>query len=900
MSDYSSALLSTCAICHGTGQDQNRRCKDCGGTGRSYYYQKNYLYWDRPFGQAMIAWRGTQKLLSAGIDLFLYLLLLLNIFLIVRLLFAVDFSPVSFWQVLMSSGVTSEVLLIWLLFGTHLYVLFRFIQAIDSRVSLQKSLRHQNSRLNVDMFVSSEVGTILDRAWSIASGRRIQPLRPLHIAEAIIDHKEVSLIFARLGLDRHRMQHSVTNLSKKLLPQQVASGQAPVVGTIVLEACLSAVSRRHRQITVGDLLLALVKNDEALTELLYDYKVDYDMMSDVLTWVDMERRWYESYRQLRQAAHHRPRGPINKAYTATATPYLDLFSQDTTARAKAGALSLTVGRDREINDMYQVLKTGARGLLLVGEQGVGKQSIIDDLASRMVADEVPQYLQDKRLVTISLPALISGAAEVGEMQARLMHLWQEAHRSNNIVLCIPNLHTLVGVSSAGSGGVDLSEVLAHLMERSNVIVIASTTPQHYTELIERSPLSSVFDMVKVLEPDKRTATLVMEANAGYWEAKYKVFFTYASLAKAVELADRYIHEQFLPEKAIQILESVAAHVGSETKKGTITLITPEQVAEIVSNKTSIPLSQVTAVESQRLLHLAEDIHRRIIGQDEAVDLVVNAVQRARTELRDKKRPIATLLFLGPTGVGKTELSKALAESYFGSEDRMIRLDMSEYQQGDSVARLIGVPGSARGGLLTEAVRKQPFALLLLDEIEKAHPDILNIFLQVMEDGRLTDALGQTIDFTNIILIATSNAASGYIQEQLKNNISLETIKDSIVKDQLTKQFRAEFLNRFDGIVIFKPLSPEELFAVAGLLLQQVAARLIPKGISLTVSKEAQAEFAQQGFDPVFGARPLRRLIQDKVDNALAQYLLQGAIGRRDKVILKEGGVIEVDKAEKFT
>jgi ATP-dependent Clp protease ATP-binding subunit ClpA len=391
----------------------------------------------------------------------------------------------------------------------------------------------------------------------------------------------------------------------------------------------------------------------------------------------------------------------------------------------------------------------------------------------------------------------------------------------------------------------------------------------------------------------------MEANAGYWEAKYNVFFTYASLARAVDLADRYVHDQFLPEKAIHILEAVAAKVGSDNQKQPRVLVTPEQVADVVSATTNIPLSQVTAAESQRLLHLEEDLHRRIIGQDEAVKFVVSAMQRARTELRDKKRPIASLLFLGPTGVGKTELSKALAQSYFGSEERMIRLDMSEYQQGDSVARLIGVPGSESGGLLTEAVRKQPFALVLLDEIEKAHPDILNIFLQVMEDGRLTDALGRTIDFTNIILIATSNASSAYIQEQVTKQIALETIKDSLIKDQLTKQFRAEFLNRFDGIVLFKPLTETELFDVAGLLLQQVAARLQAKGINLSITSEAQQEFAQQGFDPVFGARPLRRLIQDKVDNALAQYLLKGALGRRDKVILKAGGEIEVDKAEKF-
>jgi len=810
-----------------------------------------------------------------------------------------SFNPVDLWLFLFDQSTTPVGIFVWILFGSHHYLFYRLIRAQDHQISLQKSLKQRNKRFNINNFIAPELGRVLDRAWSLAAGRQVQPLRPLHITEAIIDQPEVLLVLARLGLDVHTLQHTVTNLAKKLLPQQGTRGEAPIVATIMLQACLEAIERHHRQITVGDMLLALIHNDPELTEVFFDYKVDYEMLSDVLTWVDMESRWYENYRQLRSASYRRPSGPINRAYTATATPYLDRLSQDTTAQAHRGGLSQTVGREREIAEIYRALKTGVRGLLLVGEQGVGKQSIVADLASRMVADEVPPYLQDKRLISVSLPALIAGAAETGEMQARLMRLWQEASRSQNIVLFIPNLHTLIGVSSAGSGGIDLAEVLSQLMRDTNVIVLASTTPSDFTKFIEHSSLASAFEVIKVPEPDRRTAILVMEANAGYWEAKYNVFFTYASLAKAVDLADRYIHDQFLPEKAVQILETVAANAGSDNKKKSVVLISPEQVAEIVSAKTSIPLSQVTAVESTRLLHLAEDIHQRIVGQDEAVDLVVSAVQRARMELRDKKRPIASLLFLGPTGVGKTELSKALAESYFGSEDRMIRLDMSEYQQGDSVARLIGVPGSATGGLVTEAVRQQPFALLLLDEIEKAHPDILNIFLQVMEDGRLTDALGRTIDFTNVIIIATSNAASSYIQEQVTKNVSLDAIKDSLIKDQLTKQFKAEFLNRFDGIVVFKPLSSKELFEIAGLLLQQVASRLLAKGISLTVTPEAQEEFAQHGYDPVFGARPLRRLIQDKVDNSLAQYLLRGAIGRRDWVILKAGGVIEVDKAEKF-
>jgi ATP-dependent Clp protease ATP-binding subunit ClpA len=300
------------------------------------------------------------------------------------------------------------------------------------------------------------------------------------------------------------------------------------------------------------------------------------------------------------------------------------------------------------------------------------------------------------------------------------------------------------------------------------------------------------------------------------------------------------------------------------------------------------------------MNLDQIMHERVIGQDEAVKLVVSALRRARAELRDEKRPIVNLLFLGPTGVGKTELAKTVAETYFGNENSMVRLDMSEYQNQDSIARLLGVPGSNRGGLLTEAVRKTPFAVLLLDEIEKAHPDILNIFLQVMDDGRLTDSLGRTVDFTNVILIATSNAGSQYIQDEVTKGTSTELIKDALIRGGALREiFRPEFLNRFDGTIVFKPLTQDEIFQVAGLMLKGVAKRLLTKGITLTVTPEAQTELAKAGFDPIFGARPLRRVVQEQVDNALANYLLTGEIGRRDEVIFDVGGQIRVEKAQKL-
>jgi ATP-dependent Clp protease ATP-binding subunit ClpA len=312
------------------------------------------------------------------------------------------------------------------------------------------------------------------------------------------------------------------------------------------------------------------------------------------------------------------------------------------------------------------------------------------------------------------------------------------------------------------------------------------------------------------------------------------------------------------------------------------------------------LTRVSAKESAKLLNLEEEIHERVIGQDEAVKQVSTALQRARAELRDQKRPIASLLFLGPTGVGKTELAKTVAEKYFGHEENMIRLDMSEYQNKDSLDRLLGSNASDQPGLLTEAVRHKPFALLLLDEIEKAHPDILNVFLQVMEDGRLTDALGKTVDFTNLIIVATSNAGTPYIQKQIEENRSIDDFREELIKNKLGDVFRPEFLNRFDSVVVFRPLTETEIFQIAGLMLGKVKKRLDKKGIFFEATDEAQAELAKLGFDPVFGARPLRRVIQDQVDNALAQFLLKGNISRRDIVVYDKGGQIKIKKAKSYS
>nr|NIP32881.1 ATP-dependent Clp protease ATP-binding subunit [Candidatus Saccharibacteria bacterium]NIV04019.1 AAA domain-containing protein [Calditrichia bacterium]NIS37765.1 ATP-dependent Clp protease ATP-binding subunit [Candidatus Saccharibacteria bacterium]NIV71395.1 AAA domain-containing protein [Calditrichia bacterium]NIV99454.1 AAA domain-containing protein [Candidatus Saccharibacteria bacterium] len=380
---------------------------------------------------------------------------------------------------------------------------------------------------------------------------------------------------------------------------------------------------------------------------------------------------------------------------------------------------------------------------------------------------------------------------------------------------------MVGITAGTEESIDLSEVFANELGRGYFISIATARPVDYTRAVENRTLGHRMQKVDVPEMDEETAIRVLEAKAGPIEFQNKVFFTYDAIDKAVRLTNKLIPERFLPDKAIEIAKEAALE--TRNTKGEKALVTGEDMAKIITEKTSVPVTAVTEDESEKLLKLEDEIHKRVIGQDEAVKAVSAALRRARAELREQKRPIANFLFLGPTGVGKTELSKTVAEVYFGSEENMVRMDMSEYQDKASIYRLIGAPGDKEGGILTEMVRKKPFTIVLLDEIEKAHPDILNVFLQVMDDGRLTDNTGRTVDFTNAIIIATSNAGTDFVQDEIKKGTPLADIQTTLVQEKLKPFFRPEFLNRFDGVIVFKPLTQDEVLQIAWLQLSKLQA-----------------------------------------------------------------------------
>ena len=447
-------------------------------------------------------------------------------------------------------------------------------------------------------------------------------------------------------------------------------------------------------------------------------------------------------------------------------------------------------------------------------------------------------------------------------------------------------------SEAGQEGFDISESLAEYLSSGDIVMFSTATLEGYNRHVVSSQIGSILSKVTIEEMNEDQAIQALESHIGNIEYKHNIYFSYDALSTAVKLSARLLRDQPLPGSALEICTEAGSFVKNKRENNII--VTSEDVGQIISRKTGVPATSITEDESVKLLRLEEEMHKRIIGQEEAVKLVANALRRARAEIRSQKKPIANFLFLGPTGVGKTELSKTIASVYFGGEERMIRVDMSEFQDKASIYRLIGQPGQKGSGILTEAVRQQPFSIVLLDEMEKADPDVLNLFLQVFDDGRLTDSVGRVIDFTNTIIVATSNAATAYVQKRLSEGGSVEEVRQELIRGELKQYYRPEFLNRFDGIVLFRTLKREEIKQVASLMLKRVEKDLENRGVGLVVEEAALEALAEVGFDPNFGARPMRRAIQEHVENQLAELILAKKLQRRNTVILGEGAKIRIE------
>ena len=660
-----------------------------------------------------------------------------------------------------------------------------------------------------------------------------------------------------------------------------------------------------------------------------------------------------------------------KTGSFNSTPTLNQYGTDLTKSASLGKLDPVIGRKNEIERVIQILSRRTKNNpCLIGEPGVGKTAVVEGLAEKIVQGDVPEILKDKRVVTIDLSSMIAGAKYRGDFEERIKKALNEVKKAGDVILFIDEIHTIVGAGSA-EGAIDAANILKPLLARGEIQLIGATTLNEYRKYIEKdSALERRFSPVTVNEPTHEETVEILKGIRDKYEAHHNIKITDEAINAAVELSSRYINDRFLPDKAIDLIDEAsskirlssleepdslkemedkiekmnqekeaavkvqkfekAAKIRDEVNKlkeeleeeknkwkskktKSIPKLTEEDIAKTIASWTGIPAAKITQDENKKLKNLDKELHKRVIGQNEAVEAVAKAIRRSRVGLKNPNRPIGSFLFLGPTGVGKTELSKALAESLFGTEDAMIRVDMSEFMEPHSVAKLIGAPpgyvGFDDGGQLTEKIRRKPYSVILFDEIEKAHPDVMNMLLQILEDGRLTDSQGRTVNFKNTVIIMTSNIGARLITEKKSlgftnsseenENKEYEEIKKNVMAE-LKKQLRPEFINRIDDIIVFHKLNDEEINSIIDLLLKNVEQRLVEQGLNIKIDKSVKELIAKKGVDKEFGARPLRRAIQNIVDDKLAEEILDGNIkpGAEAKLVAKDDKVELKVKAAK--
>ncbi len=652
----------------------------------------------------------------------------------------------------------------------------------------------------------------------------------------------------------------------------------------------------------------------------------------------------------------------------TNTPTLNQYGRDLTDLAREGKLDPIIGRDSETQRVLEILcRRTKNNPCFIGDPGVGKTAIVEGLAEKIIEGNIPEILASKRVVTLDISSLLAGSKYRGEFEERLKKVMDEIRKAGDIILFIDEIHTIVGAGGA-EGAIDASNILKPALARGEIQCIGATTIDEYRKYIEKdAALERRFQPVMVVEPTKEETLQILKGVRDKYEAHHGVKITDEALEASITLSDRYITDRYLPDKAIDLMDEAAAKIRIENlttppdlkmleedlkkvekeKEDAINLqdfekaaflrdnereiknkietckinwkseantrtkvVGEKEIASVVSRWTKVPVEKLTETESERLLNLENILHGRVIGQDEAVKAISKAVRRARVGLKDPNRPIGSFIFLGPTGVGKTELSKALAEAMFGNENSMIRIDMSEYMEKHSVSRLIGSPpgyvGFDEGGQLTEKVRRNPYSVILFDEIEKAHPEVFNILLQILEDGRLTDGKGKTVNFKNTIIIMTSNAGVntlkkqktlGFATDSFEEDSEYEKMKENIM-EELKRSFRPEFLNRIDDIIVFHEIKEEDLVKIVKLMLNSVTARLEAQEIYLNFNEEVTKHLAKKGFDPVYGARPLRRAITKAVEDRLSEEILKGTIQRGDSVdITLEENELRFNKSE---
>jgi ATP-dependent Clp protease ATP-binding subunit ClpC len=779
----------------------------------------------------------------------------------------------------------------------------------------------RTEQVDITRFFSDSTNELLQRAAGTAMEWGSLDLNAEHLLHAALEDKVVAQALRQADADAGSIAARIEEEADKNPRKDVAPSLAPDAKRALLAAYEESRTLGSSYIGPEHVLLALARDEEA-GRLLSRFGLSRD--------------------RLRGAVARGMDGGGEAPEPESSTPTLDEYSRDLTQLAREGKLDPVIGRADEVENTIEVLSRRTKNNpVLIGDPGVGKTAIAEGIAQRIAGDEVPETLSGKRVLALDLSGMVAGTKYRGEFEERLKKVIDEIqdHPDEQIIF-IDELHTVVGAGAA-EGAMDASNMLKPALARGELHVVGATTVDEYRKNVEKDAvLERRFQPVLVGEPTVDETIRILFGLRDRYEAHHRVRISDEAIIAAAELSDRYVSDRFLPDKAIDLVDQSAARVrlNAKTKprstravedevnrlgrekdqavtaedfekaqnlknrigelrgemeaaregRRPVAEVTAEDIAEVVSRATGIPVSQLTEEERERLLRLEGQLHERVVGQEEAVESIAESIRRARAGLSDPNRPIGSFLFLGPTGVGKTELARTLAEALFGEEAAMVRIDMSEFQERHTVSRLVGAPpgyvGYEEAGQLTEGVRRRPYSVLLLDEIEKAHPDVFNILLQILDDGRLTDSQGRTVDFKNTVIIMTSNLGAERIQAHARKKESFEELKEDMSRI-LKHSLRPEFLNRIDETIVFRALTREQIADVARLLLERTERRLRAQNIGVEFTDEAVELLAEEGFDPEYGARPLRRTIQRRIDNELSRRVLEGSLEPGDKVVV---------------
>jgi ATP-dependent Clp protease ATP-binding subunit ClpC len=781
----------------------------------------------------------------------------------------------------------------------------------------------QAEQVDITQYFSDATTNLLQRAAQQAVEWGSLDLSSEHLLYAALQDGVVRRVLDEVGADPEAIRAQLEEEAQKGGRTDVSPSLAPDAKRALLAAYEESRDLGSSYIGPEHVLLALAADDESDGGRLLS-------------------RFGLSHTRLRGAVVRGVDTGGEAREPASSTPTLDEYSRDLTQMAREGKLDPVIGRAEEVESTIEILSRRTKNNpVLIGDPGVGKTAIVEGIAQRVVNDEVPETLSDKRVVQLDLSGIVAGTQYRGQFEERLKKVIDEVREnSDELILFIDELHTVVGAGAA-EGAMDASNMLKPALSRGELHVVGATTIDEYRKNIEKdAALERRFQPVLVSEPTVEDTIDILQGLKDRYEAHHRVKIREEAIIAAAELSDRYITGRFLPDKAIDLMDQAGARVRLRAKtkpqdtkaledelrrvqrekdeavanedfekapglrdrvealrsqleearggRRPVAEVTAEDIAEVVSRATGIPVSQLTEEERERLMRLEEQLHERVVGQEEAVEAVAEAVRRARAGLSDPDRPIGSFLFLGPTGVGKTELARTLAEALFGEEAAMVRIDMSEFQERHTVSRLVGAPpgyvGYEEAGQLTEAVRRRPYSVLLLDEIEKAHADVFNILLQILDDGRLTDAQGRTVDFKQTVIIMTSNMGAERIQAHTRREETFEELKEDMLQ-VVRHHLRPEFVNRIDEIIVFRALAREQIVDIARLLLERTTRRLRAQDIEVEFTDEAVELIAEEGFDPEFGARPLRRTIQRRVDNELSRMVLSGSLEPGDRVVV---------------